>query len=319
MLTVSVVIPSFNSASFIGEAIDSVSRQTCPADEIIVVDDGSTDNTRQVIRGLQVKYIHQKNAGPSAARNTGIRHSRGDLVAFLDADDVWLPHKLAIQTKALEIHPDAGFSFSTVWNLYAGSDPKISHTPYYPPQLVNWLRHKDVKDSAVYGSVYELLLNKNCVATSSMVVRRDLIQRVGSFDISRRISEDYDCWIRLARVSPAVFIKLPVSRYRIVDDGLSGVWDSRFERFYDTAIQVISAHMEAYPSLTVRKAMGAAFADYAFFCLVAGRASDARRLSRRSLQIYPTRKGLKTFCEATLPRTFSALAQVAHLGRSEQR
>ena len=319
MLKVSVIIPAFNSARFIGEAVESVLCQTRSAEEIIIVDDGSTDNTREAVTALPVKYFYQKNAGPSAARNTGLRNATGDLLAFLDADDLWLPHKLAVQLKAFENFPDAGFSFSTVWHLYAGTNPKISQDPYYPPQLTAWLRKKPLKDGGVYGSVYDLLLRKNCVATSSMVVRRELVERVGDLDTGLWGCEDYDYWIRLARLAPAVFIERPVSRYRIVDDGLSGAWNARSERFFQTAVQVVSAHMREYPSLTVRKAMGASLADYAFYCLVAGRISDARQVSGRSLSMYPTGKGLKTFCEAMLPRTFSVLSQIAHLGRSDSR
>ena len=319
MLTVSVIIPAFNSARFIGAAIDSVLQQTCPPNEIIVVDDGSTDQTPDITRAFPVKYLHQENAGPSAARNRGIQESSSELVAFLDADDVWLGHKLAVQTKAFETYPDAGFSFSTVWNLYEGSNPKISHAPYYPPELVRWLRRQDASQDAVFGSVYKLLLHKNFVATSSMVVRRDLIERVGIFDRALRGCEDYDYWIRLARLAPAVFLQSPVSRYRIVDDGLSGAWEARYERFYDTFIQVMDAHRQAYPSITVRRAMGAALANHAYFCLIGGSVSAARSLSWRSLWMYPTSRGIKTFFEASWPRAFSAVAQVAHKGRSEQR
>lgn len=316
MASVSVIIPAFNSARFIGEAIDSVLRQTRPADEIIVVDDGSTDHTRDVINTLPVKCIAQKNAGPSAARNTGMQHSRGDFIAFLDADDLWLPEKLSLQMEAFQKYPNAGFSFSTVWNLYDGNNPKISQTPYHPPQLERWLRRTPARGAVAYGSVYELLLHKNCVATSSMVVRRNLIEQVGLFDVRLRGSEDYDYWIRLARLSPAIFIKSPSSRYRIVDAGLSGAWQSRFDRFYSTSVYVLECHMHDFPSRLVRKALGAALADCAFYSLSVGRNADALAFSRRALQTYPTAKGFKVFFEASMPRTYSLISSVAHLGRS---
>ena len=271
MPTVSVIIPAFNSARFIGEAIGSVLSQTRPAEEIIVVDDGSTDSTRDIVQALPVKYVYQKNAGPSAARNAGIRAAAGDFLAFLDADDIWLPHKLAVQLQGFASYPEAGFSFSTVWNLYDGTDTKITRAPYYPPRLVRWLNKSGISSGMACGSVYELLLQKNCVATSSVVVRRSLVERAGEFDIRLWGAEDYEYWIRLARIAPAVFIDPPVCRYRIVEDGLSGEWEARYERFYDTAVQVICAHMKAYPSGAVRRAMGASLADYAFFCLAAGR------------------------------------------------
>lgn len=149
-----------------------------------------------------------------------------------------------------------------------------------------------------------------------MLMRRSLIERAGLFDVKLCGAEDYDYWIRMARVAPAVFIDPPVSRYRVVDDGLSGAWQARYERFYETAIQVISTHMQAYPSLTIRKAMGVSLADYAFFCLAAGREAEAKALSLRSLRAYPTGKAIKTFLEARLPRAYTLIASVAHFGRS---
>ena len=316
MLTVSVIIPAFNSAKYLGEAIRSVLEQSHAPSEIVVVDDGSLDDTREIAQKYPVKYIHQENAGPSAARNTGISNSNGELVAFLDADDLWIPHKLAVQLKAFKEHPEAGFSFSTIWNLYNGDNPSISKAPYYPPQLESWVREIGSSEDDACGSVYELLLHKNCVATSSMVVRRSLIEQAGVFDERLRGSEDYDYWIRLARLSPAVFIKQPISRYRIVDDGLSGAWQSRFDRFYDTSIGVVEAHMNAFPSMMVRRALGAALADYAFYCLTVGRIADAWTLSRRSLCTYPTAQGFKTFFEANMPRMYALFSFIAHLGRT---
>jgi hypothetical protein len=127
--------------------------------------------------------------------------------------------------------------------------------------------------------------------------------------------EDYDYWIRLARLAPAVFMERPVSRYRIVDEGLSGAWDERYERFFQTAVQVVSAHLKKHPSLTARRGLGEALAEYAFYCISAGRCGDAQTLSRRALRTYPTAKGLKTLVEASLPRTYSLISLMAHLGR----
>ena len=315
MAAVSVVIPAFNSAEYIGAAIQSVLDQTVLPAEIIVVDDGSTDTTAAAVQKYPVKYLYQANAGPSSARNTGILNSTGDFVAFLDTDDLWLPDKLAVQIEAFQKYPVAGMSFSTVWNLYDGNNPKIAQTPYYPPQLARWLRRTPAQGEVAYGSVYELLLHKNCVATSSVVVRRSVIDRVGLFDARLRGCEDYDYWIRLARLSPAIFVKKPISRYRVVDAGLSGAWQTRYDRFYSTAVYVIESHMHDFPSRVVRRALGASLADYGFYCLSVGRAADALALSRRSLKTYATAKGVKVFFESSMPRFYSLMASVAHLGR----
>jgi len=104
---ISVVIPAYNAAGTIGRALDSVIAQTHPAREILVVDDGSTDRTAQVVSeyGGRVEYLYQDNAGPGAARNAGIRAAHGEWIAFLDADDEWLPHRLALQAELLQRDP----------------------------------------------------------------------------------------------------------------------------------------------------------------------------------------------------------------------
>src|SRR5512141_947607 len=106
---ISVVIPAFNSAAFVRDAIASVRGQTVPVAEIIVVDDGSTDDTEQACRSCaaNVHYVFQRNRGPAAARNRGIAESHGEFVAFLDADDLWVSDKIARQLRALAAHPDA--------------------------------------------------------------------------------------------------------------------------------------------------------------------------------------------------------------------
>src|SRR3954452_15388536 len=126
--TVSVVIITYNYGRFIAGALDSVLAQTRPADEIIVVDDGSTDDTAAEGGGYAdqgVQYLYQPNAGMSAARNRGIRASRGDLIAFLDSDDRWLPDKLALQLENLATYPDAGLVTGSEWQVYERDQPPL--------------------------------------------------------------------------------------------------------------------------------------------------------------------------------------------------
>src|SRR5262245_3344132 len=107
-IKVSAVIPTYNCARFLGDAIRSVLQQTVPVHEVIVVDDGSTDNARDVVEtfGHRVRYVFQQNRGPSGSRNTGIAEATGDWIAFLDQDDLWLPHKNATQVRAIAEHPN---------------------------------------------------------------------------------------------------------------------------------------------------------------------------------------------------------------------
>lgn len=183
---VSVVIPAYNSAATLARSIDSVLAQTWTAREIIVVDDGSSDATAAVIAGYadQVRGLHQANAGPSAARNRGIEAARGVYVAFLDADDYWLPEKLERQVALLANHPELGFC-STATRVVDTAGKHIGDWPccQVPGPLLETLF---MHSAAVSGS------------TSGVLARRELVQAVGGFDENLRGFEDPDLWIRLA-------------------------------------------------------------------------------------------------------------------------
>jgi glycosyltransferase involved in cell wall biosynthesis len=183
---VSVVIPAYNSASTLSRSIDSVLAQTWAAREIIVVDDGSTDATANVIAsyGDRVRGIRQANAGPSAARNRGIEAAHGEYVAFLDADDYWLPAKLERQVALLAAQPELGFC-STATRVV---DPAGTHVGDWPC-------------SEVEGPLLETLFMHSAAvsgSTSGVLARRALLQAAGGFDENLRGFEDPDLWIRLA-------------------------------------------------------------------------------------------------------------------------
>jgi glycosyltransferase involved in cell wall biosynthesis len=183
---VSVVIPTFNCADFLVEAIRSVLAQTYQEYEIIVVDDGSTDHTETALRqfGNRVRYIRQEPGGPSVARNRGILEARGKLIAFLDADDLWRPTKLARQVECLNHHPEAALvytDFTRGPNPGSNNDSRL--TAYKP---------RDPADP------FHALLEENFIATPTVVVRRETLARSGLFDPTLKGSEDFDLWLRLA-------------------------------------------------------------------------------------------------------------------------
>src|SRR5574342_444664 len=179
--TVSVIIPVFNGERFLREAVESALVQTYPPLEIIVVDDGSTDGTAAVARGLPVVYFRQENAGVSTARNVAIGHSKGDLIALLDSDDIWLPEKLAVQIGALNDNPDAGYAtcfFSYIFR------PEPGPPSWWPPV---WYREGYVPPTeAGY-----------CIP-STWLMRRSTWGVVGLFDPKRRVGEDID-WLARAK------------------------------------------------------------------------------------------------------------------------
>jgi glycosyltransferase involved in cell wall biosynthesis len=203
LTTISVVIPTFNSAGLVTDAIDSALAQSRPPTEVIVVDDGSTDDTakRLACYGPRIRYIHQPNGGVSAARNRGVAEAAAEYVAFLDADDVWHPRKLERQVAALAAQPGC---------VLLGT-----HTYDWPGT------HPEATSGEVQPVFWERLAVRNELVTSSLLARRDTLSAVGPFDTRLQGPEDHDLWIRLAEVGPVGILAAPLTGYRDVPDSLS--------------------------------------------------------------------------------------------------
>lgn len=207
MQRVSVVIPTFNSGDLVNEAVESVFAQTAPPAEVVVVDDGSTDGTpkRLAPYGDRICYLFQNNKGVAAARNSGIRHTRSELIAFLDADDIWHPRKLEFQLDVLAKNPDLGLLGTGIFDWPAPAVPAVAGPPAEPVVLVPWRE----------------LMVKNYFVTSSVLVRRNLLEKAGLFDTALHGPEDYDLWSRIAELTAVANLYLPLTGYRNVAGSLS--------------------------------------------------------------------------------------------------
>jgi glycosyltransferase involved in cell wall biosynthesis len=190
--SVSAVIPAFNAGASIARAIDSVLAQSVPLDEIIVVDDGSTDDTHTVVAdyGAAVRYLGQKNLGPSAARNAGIRAAQSAWIAFLDADDEWLPNKLKRQLEVLKAHPDLRWCGANCFNLNSGRQSYRSSPDKARQGLGGKLYFDNYLEAVGNGHIIE--------ATVTLVIRRDVFDEVGLFNERFLRAEDSDEWCRIA-------------------------------------------------------------------------------------------------------------------------
>lgn len=216
--TVSVVIPVFNGAAFIARAVQSALDQRLPPLEVIVVNDGSTDGTMAALAGFctAIKRISIPNGGVSHARNVGMQACRGELIAFLDADDVWHPDKLAYQVAALCAYPQAGFCCCNYLVLDKHRGRMVEHFSAFA-------KNKElVFDRPLVASALETLIAFNFVGTASTVmIRRTVIEATGLFNVHYRQAEDYDYWLRCARVTPFLVLSASLMEKKSHDTNLT--------------------------------------------------------------------------------------------------
>ena len=195
-MLVSVIIPTFNRRALVLESVASACAQTGVECEIVVVDDGSTDGTASALRaqfGSRVQLVETPNHGVSAARNTGVAASHGDWLAFLDSDDLWMPHKLAAQLDFLRTRPDAHICQTE--EIWVRNGVRVNPCAHHR------------KPS---GDIFTASLRLCLVSPSAVVLRRSLFEHTGGFDTSLPACEDYDLWLRIARTEPVWLVDRPL-------------------------------------------------------------------------------------------------------------
>lgn len=202
---VSVIIPAYNAQDFVAQTIESVIKQTYSHWELCIVDDGSTDDTAKITQSYssdsRIKYLYQKNQERAVARNHGLHHSTGKYIAFLDADDMWLPDKLETQVQFLENQPESALCFTQF--LFINEQGIVTGKAGIP--------FKSGSDQ------FFRLLEGNFIANSTVMVPRIVFDKVGFFDETLPAfgSEDWDMWLRIARNYPIRFVHKPLTLYRI--------------------------------------------------------------------------------------------------------
>jgi len=202
MKKVSVIIPAYNNADLTVRTVESVLRQTYKNIEIIVVDDGSTDNTKLKLVPYtgKIKYVYKKNGGACSARNLGIRLSTGEYIGFLDCDDIYLPKKIELGIDYLEKHPDFGF---------------VHTAAYYVDEKDKILRRFSHYNSRYTGWIAKRLLPRNYICNSTPIVRKTCFKKVGIFDETIFIPADWDMWLRIAESYKVGYINTPLTLYRM--------------------------------------------------------------------------------------------------------
>lgn len=219
---VSVVTPTYNRAASLREAIESVQAQTYPHWELIIVDDGSTDGTRQLVEQCQardprIRYVHQANDGSAPARKHGIGLAQGEFIAFIDDDDLWLPDKLRRQVAFLQEHPAVAFLYTRceVWK--------------------HGIKFEEWPGGAARPNTLYELFRSNFIPILTVMVRTSCLNAIGDLDGESRFSQDYDFWLKLAQRFPFDGLQEPLAIYRIHDTNLS----KNLEGYYHDHFRVL--------------------------------------------------------------------------------
>jgi glycosyltransferase involved in cell wall biosynthesis len=226
MAGISVVVPTYNRASLIGETLESILRQTRPADEVIVVDDGSTDNTSQVLAAYagRVVVLHQPNSGDLVARNHGLRVAQGNLVAFCDSDDLWLPEFLASMEHLFQVEPGLSAAYGNFRLLQDGQLTKTTKFDDAPGGFWDGLREISPEAGVFDTSAVTRALIFQPFFPSAMVVKRDRFLELGGWDeaVSRIIGCDFATALRVVNAPPVAVLRRPLVSIRKHAGNISG-------------------------------------------------------------------------------------------------
>jgi glycosyltransferase involved in cell wall biosynthesis len=306
MPRVSVIIPSYNCARYLGRAIDSANAQTYKDYEILVVDDGSTDDTKDVAMqyGRKVTYLYQQNRGVSAARNHAISKASGELLAYLDADDMWYPEKLERQVAFLDAHQECGMVHGEMSVI--NEQDEILHLRFY----------EETKRDVPQGYCVPKLLMRCHIQTLTVVERRSSFDRVGVFDDRLPIVQDYLHWIMIAAEGQAVgYLAEPLGKYRWRTGSLIGNYPRLLEdyvRIFDILLHekpIASRHGDECAAI-LRARLYLVQRELAYLDRIHGRGDSAKRRLTNLIKERPWQFELyvdlvKAYLPASLSRSYT--------------
>jgi len=290
MPMVSVVIPTYNRADLIQKTLDSVLAQSYPHIEIIVVDDGSTDDTQQVVAKYNgsIQYIGKVNGGEASARNMGIRSAQGKYIACLDSDDLWQPFKLEKQVALLE-QSQAAWVYCDAELFDGATGRKIGlysqqHYPYH-------------------GSVAQRLLLDDFIACPSPLIRREIFEDVGYFNESHilRMRSDWEMWLRIAACYPIAYLPEALARYRVHAGSASQQEDVR--RLHQSQMKVIENALSYAPevyNMVRRKALAEQYIRTGRSLIGQGNIIEARSMFAQAIRSSPAQLQAYQFFVITL-------------------
>ena len=268
---VSVVIPTYNNAGTLAQAIQSVLAQTYGEIDVVVVDDGSTDGTPEVMREFPgVRYLRQANGGLPAARNAGIAATRGELIAFLDSDDWWEPEKIAAQVERLRATPEVGLVYTDLRVIY--DDGRV---------LESFLASRPLAGD---GLVFDRLVQSGFILPSTVLLRREVLEQVGTFDESMRSHEDIELWLRVTRRWPVALVREALTNRRQGTGNMTANPYLRAEYSVRLCEKVLGhGGLSAEQERAVRRSLHERLFERAYYFLSVGEGAQARADLRRLL------------------------------------
>lgn len=263
--TVDVIIPIYNCEKHLSATLESLVKQTCQDFNIILVDDGSTDGSGKIISDFirrypeKIKYFWQSNRGPAAARNRGIKESSSPYIAFLDADDIWLPEKLEKQVKALKKNPHAGYVYCDC--LFCDEQGR---------PIENYVR----KNQLLRGYIILDLFLDHFIMTPAVLLKRECIEKIGLFNEPLKVGEDYDFFLRLANIYPAEVVEEKLWKRNIIQNSLSR---QNFEMDAENDIRTLKNFLLENPAFhkefrnQINKRLAGLYFDYGYRLLEHGK------------------------------------------------
>ena len=274
MPKISVIIPTYNREDFISETIQSVLDQTYKDFEIIVVDDGSKDNTKSFLEkfGSKIKLIEQKNQERAASRNNGVKASCGEYLAFVDSDDVWISNKLEKQLEILENNKETILTYGKSFRINQASKPlKVAQR-----QLAGYS-----------GNVFEKLLFRNFIVSATPMVRREYFERTSGFETKYVPYEDWELWVRLSLLGKFFFVNKPLAYYRIhPEQSLKTTTAQKIEEV-TTLLLEDSFRLKSIPENIKRKSLGLANLRFCYWYLRSYEIKTANEKIKKAMEYYP--------------------------------
>lgn len=342
---VSVVIPTYNRARVLPEAIDSALGQSYPRIEVIVVDDGSTDHTPRVLEsyGDRILSIRKENGGVSSARNLALRAAQGRYVAWLDSDDIWLPEKTALQVALMEAHPEivlvsSDFSAFGDGGLVEATDLRsyysaISRTPQgmeglyteahrFETGSVPGLETQGLPVLVRVGDVHEKLVRGNFIHPPTVMIRRSCALQVEGLDETLANAMEYEYFLRLSRVGPFGFIERPLLRYRYSPGQLSS--DDHALDMQASVLRIVEEIQKREPAWVrehrgaYRQRLGQCHVELALVLAEQQRIRALRHLARSWRLLYADTKTLRALARLALPSGLLRLYRLYRRARSSR-